>query len=266
LAISPQGLSLGDGLLFLMVAIPFGLIYSLFLYSVLSSGIALYWAIQFFCGLPRKFRGKQREYLRNAEIKVLIFSGVCVLPLFMFLMGNKHDIFVMFMIVLSVCLFYFFTIKTIKWRESIKLGIVLPDDKMPLKTQLNKKNNEDLSKMSFAICSFVVTIVLFPLLSTSVIGQSLERAMYWAQVRVEHSILHVKHPYSSLLPENLINHNAVTAQDFTAFENVTILFQGIGNNVVVDFKDGEYLRQLRIPNDSVIVEKKSSLLKQKINN
>jgi len=40
------------------------------------------------------------------------------------------------------------------------------------------------------------------------------------------------------------------------------LFQGIGNNVVVDFKEGESLRQRRIPNDSIIGEKKSSLLKK----
>jgi len=44
----PQGLSLGDGLLFLMVAIPFGVFYALFLYSILSLGVALYWSIKRF--------------------------------------------------------------------------------------------------------------------------------------------------------------------------------------------------------------------------
>jgi len=147
----------------------------------------------------------------------------------------------------------------------IRFGFLLPREKMSFKMQAIKESNQDVFKVSCALYFLIIIIVFLPLLTTKTAWQVLDASMSWAQVRSECSLIHVKHPYSSLLPENLINHSAVTAQDFTAFENVTILFQGIGNNVVVDFKDGEYLRQLRIPNDSVIVEKKSSLLK-KINN
>jgi len=122
--------------------------------------------------------------------------------------------------------------------------------------QVTKEANDDVSKISLLLYSLIVIIALLPLLVTSVTGKLLEGAMHLAQVRIEQSVLYVKYPYSSLLPETLIN-SAATAQDFVAFKDVTILFQGIGSNTVIEFKEGEYFRQLRIPNDSVIVEKKS---------
>jgi len=190
--------------------------------------------------LWQKITGKEGEYSWVCEaFPTWVIPGLAVEVFFLFLTKNKYELTVLAIVAAST--FYFFSAAR-KFSEE------------------EREVNNDVTKRTFKFYLAALYVVLLPLFVTSVTEQLLGRPMYWAQVRIEGGILHVKYPYSSFFPENLKN-NTIAAQDFTTFEGLTVLFQGIGNNVVVEFKDGEYSYQLRIPNDSIVIEKRASLFR-----
>ncbi|MNJ78231.1 hypothetical protein D3C77_759200 [compost metagenome] len=81
--------------------------------------------------------------------------------------------------------------------------------------------------------------------------------MRLAQVRIEHATIYVKAPYNTLVPDTLLAKEVRILEGYKAYSGVTVLFKGFGNTTVISFEDGDLKRQLDVPNDQIIVEKKS---------
>lgn len=101
-------------------------------------------------------------------------------------------------------------------------------------------------------------MMLLPLLIGGVSGQLVDSAMRLANVRIEHPVIYAKAPYDELLPESLIAKNLKAPEGYKAYEGISVRFKGFGSTTVVAFKDEDAERQLEIPNDQIIVEKKST--------
>lgn len=254
----PQDLSVGDGLLFLMAAACFGVIYVFFAASLVSLGITLSPAIRvvfiFFVWGVNLFRKRKTEPAHTlapfqwSAVLFALFSVFIILAL-----GSQDSTAYWNLPMLSVGLYLFYSVyvssgNKIKRIEAVKNTVLHTDEKENV-VQLG--DPEKLRRVQLFSLS---TILVLPLLVGGVSGQLLDAAMRTAHVRVEKPIIYVKEPYSSLLPKALTSKSRNVPKDYTAFDGTLVLFKGFGKTTVVSFPDGTATRKLEIPNDQIIIE------------
>jgi hypothetical protein len=254
----PQDLSVGDGLLFIMAAACFGVIYVFFTASLVSLGITLspairavfnvlVWGVNLF--LKRKAE-PAHTFAPFQWLAVLfaLFSVVIILAL-----GSQDSTAYWNLPMLSVGLYLFYSVyvssgNKIKKIETVKNAVLHTDEKEDI-VQLG-----DPEKLRRVQLFGLAAILLLPLLIGGVSGQLLDAAMRTAHVRVEKPVIYVKEPYSSLLPKALTSKSRCAPKDYTAFDGTVVLFKGFGKTTVVSFPDGTATRKLEIPNDQLIIE------------
>lgn len=258
----PQDLSVGDGLLFLMAATCFGMIYVFFIASLVSLGITLSPAIrivfQFFVWGVNLFRKRNAEPAHTlapfewSAALLALFSVVIILAL-----GSQDSNAYWNLPMLSVGLYLFYSVyvssgNKIKKIEMVKNAVLHTDEKENI-VQLG-----DPEKLRRVQLFSLAAILVLPLLIGGVSGQLLDAAMRTAHVRVEKPVIYVKEPYSSLLPKALTPKDRNAPKDYTAFDGTIVLFKGFGKTTVVSFPDGNAARKLEIPNDQLIIENRSA--------
>ena len=270
----PQGLSAGDGLLFLMAAACFGLIYIFFTASLVALGISaspgirvifklIVWAITLFRKRKINFAYELAPFEWLAVLFAL-FSIVIILAL------GSHDSDVYWNLpLLSITLYLVYSIfrsigNKIRKIERIKNSALHTEEK---ENVAKIGDVENLKKLQL----FCLAIILFmPLVLGGVSGQLLDAAMRAAHVRIEKPVIYVKEPYSSLIPKSAaVSQNASnssllpksvaatsqnTPKEYTAFDKTIVLFTGFGKTTVVSFQEEGATRKLEIPNDHIIVE------------
>jgi hypothetical protein len=254
----PQDISIGDGLLFLMAAACFGMIYLIFVASLVSLGITLAPVIKpifhFFAWIVNHFRKSKAEPIHSlAPFKwlALLFA---MFSIFIILILGRHDSIAYWNLpMLSVALYFFYSLYVssgdkIKKIDMIKNSVFHSNEK---ENVVQFGDPEILRRMQLFS---LVTVLVMPLVIGGVSGQLLDASMRAAHVRVEKPIIYVKEPYSSLFPNALISNRQIAPKDYKAFEGTVVLFKGFGKNTVVSFPDGHATRKLEIPNDQLIIE------------
>lgn len=254
----PQDLSVGDGLLFVMAAACFGIVYAFFVASLVSLGITLSPAIRFVFKLAQWVGKKFDKNIPEPEhafaqfewtaVLFALFSAIIILAL-----GRENSTVYWSLPLLSVGLYFFYSVyvssgKKIKTIEVVEGSLVLTPE---------KENAEQLGapeKLRRGQLFSLATILIVPLLAGGVSGQLLDAAMRMAHVRIEKANIYVKEPYSSLLPDTLISKDLKKPKEYFAYEGVTVLFKGFGKTTVISFPDKGVARKLEIPNDQIIIE------------
>ena len=254
----PQGLSLGDGLLFLLAAACFGVIYIFFTASLVSLGITLSPVIRPVFNLVVWATNKLHKRKLELAHKFAPFEWLAVLfalfsVLIIFALGARDSSVYWNLPILSIGLYFFFFVflsagEKTKNIEQIKSGALHTKDKE------NVAQLGDPEKLKRLQLFTVAAILLLPLLVGGVSGQLLDAAMRAANVRVDNPIIYVKEPYASLIPQSLVSLAINAPKDYSVFEGVGVLFKGFGKTTVVSFQDGKAIRKLEIPNDQIIVE------------
>lgn len=253
----PQGLSVGDGLLFLMAASCFGMIYVVFIASLVSLGITLSPAIRAVFNVlvwgVNRFRKRKAEPAHTlapfkfSAVVFAFFSVVIILVL-----GSQDSTAYWNLPMLSVGLYLFYSVyvssgNKIKKIEAVKNAVLHTDEKENV-VQLG-----DPGQLRRVQLFSLATILVLPLFIGGVSGQLLDAAMQTAHVRVENPVIYVKEPYSSLLPKALTSKSKNAPKDYTAFDGAVVLFKGFGKTTVVSFSDSTTTRKLEIPNDQIII-------------
>ncbi|MEE1867003.1 hypothetical protein [Pseudomonas auratipiscis] len=255
----PKGLTLGDGLLFLLTAGCFGMVYALFSASLTSLGVAFSFPIKLACKafiwIASLFNSEMKSVklkLVNFHVMSLFFAMPAVA--FIWAFGEKDPMAYLSLSCLSVLMYLLYSgVKAIE-AEYRSLGRVL-------NSPIDTKEKEELvrmgrvGKLKNIYISLVCALIFTPLVTSGVTGQLADAAMRLAQVRVEKSEVYLKAPYSELLPSNLLEVKAKPVEGYKAFSGVVVEFQGFGNSTVITFKDGQSKRQVDVPNDHLIVEK-----------
>lgn len=213
----PQDISVGDGLLFLMAAACFGVIYIFFTASLVSLGIALSPAIRavfnvFFWGV-NLFRKRKAEPAHTfapfqwSAVLFALFSVFLILAL-----GSQDSTAYWNLPMLSVGLYLFYSVyvssgNKIKKIEAVKNTVLHTDEKE------NVVRLGDPEKLRRGQLFSLATILVLPLFFGGVSGQLLDAAMRAAHVRVEKPVIYVKEPYSSLLPKALTSKSQNAPKD-----------------------------------------------------
>ncbi|AZV93003.1 hypothetical protein CBF45_04075 [Bordetella sp. J329] len=273
----PQGMTLGDGLLFLVVAGCFGAVYAIFLGSMVSLGISIAWLLRpmlqgIFWGVSKILRTNDKQVYQLARFAWWSVPYALIGVIFaVWLAGYDWRAYLnLFLMVVALYVFYSLAVDTgARYKQSRQA--VEPDEASTMAPEQSKQPQAvsespkpaDLNRHKHLYFVSIAVVVLLPLLMSNAIGQLLDGAMRLAQIRAEHSILYVKAPYNQMLPQSLEVSTATAPQGFTAYEKVVILFRGVGDAIVVSFKDGDYIRQLDLPNDHVMVERRQHLNEMK---
>lgn len=257
----PQGLTLGDGLLFLLAACCFGAVYILFVVCLLSLGICLSFVTRPLFIFIVEFVHKKRMGHQKKMTPELVrfhwgsvpFALVALLLIWGF--GRRDIVAYWNLPLLSIALYVFYSIAKAagaKYRSHERLLNTIIE--LPEKETLRRSGGTEKEKDAYLVSLWMV--MLTPLIVGGVSGQLIDGAMRLAQIRVENATIYIKAPYNTLMPNGLIARDVRTPENYIAYSRVTAQFRGFGNSTVIAFLDEKVKRQLDIPNDYIIVEKK----------
>lgn len=254
----PQDLSVGDGLLFVMAAACFGVVYAFFVASLVSLGIALSPAIRFVFKLAQWVGKKFDKHIPEPKHAFAPFEWTAVLfalfsVLIILAFGRENSTVYWSLPLLSVGLYFFYSVYVSSGNKIKKIEVV----RNSMVFTPEKENVDQLGaseKLRRGQLFSLATILIMPLLAGGVSGQLLDAAMRVAHVRIEKANIYVKEPYSSLLPDTLVSKGLRKPKEYVAYEGAIVLFKGFGKSTVISFSDGGVARKLEIPNDQIIIE------------
>lgn len=258
----PQGLTLGDGLLFLLAASCFGVVYAMFVVCLVSLGICLSIVIRpVFNFVFKRIRKKVNPKKEIAHEMALFhwgatpFAVVAIVLIWAF--GQRDIVAYWNLPLLSIALYIFYSIAKSagaqyrRHERMLNSVIVTPE-----KDELQSSGAAGKQKSAYLVS--ITVVMLLPLVLGGVSGLLMDGAMRMAQVRIEHAVVYVKAPYNALMPDALVAKEVKVPEGYKAYAGVTVQFKGFGNTTVIAFKDDGLSRQLDVPNAQIIVEKKTS--------
>jgi len=214
----PQGLTIGDGLLFMLTAVCFGIIYLLFVVSLVSLGVVMspvskgltklyIWLYKF-----RKTRPPSQVYdFAKFSLEHFIFAIFAVL--FILVLGRDNSSFI------SAGA----KIRNLEFAENSPFKIEEYGDLAQAK----------IKKLRKAQMLSLGLILIMPILLGGVTGQLLDGAMRQANIRIESATIFVKEPYASLVPSVKRSKTQPLAMQYVKFDGILILSKGIGNMTVL---------------------------------
>lgn len=257
----PQGVTLGDGLLFLLAACCFGAVYALFVVSLTSLGICMSFFLRPMFRAAFKWTQRKETKPKKMKYELAKFHGAAV-PfavigvLLILALGQQEKAVYWQLTLLSVALYIFYSIAKgadaeRRITEQLPSSLIYTPEKASSQKTENRKNEKSTYFVSLAV------MMLTPILFGGVSGQLIDAAMRLAQVRIENASLYLKTPYSSLIPDTLVSKGSKSPEGYKAFTGLTVEFKGFGSSTVIAFSDGTFRRQLDIPNNQIIVERKS---------
>ncbi|MHB1098236.1 MAG: hypothetical protein ACYCZR_01660, partial [Burkholderiales bacterium] len=81
----------------------------------------------------------------------------------------------------------------------------------------------------------------------------LEGAMRFANIKKGPSYVMLRAPYSAFVPPRFQTKQSPQVPGYTTFEGVDIVFSGMGQKSVIEFKNDKKTQRLEIPNESILV-------------
>ncbi|WP_282875731.1 hypothetical protein [Pseudomonas peli] len=255
----PQGLALGDGLLFLLAAGCFGFLYAFFTAGLVGLGSCFSpltsQVLKLSSWVIAKFRGKKIDpayELEPFQWPAIPFAVIAIMM--MIALGGRDYSVYLKLVAVAVMLHTFYSVavdasKKSRAAQRLQDSVIQTPDKAQAAVEASKQKS-----IYHIVC---LLIMLLPLLVGGVSGQLVDNAMRLANVRIDQPIIYAKAPYDELLPESLIAKNLKAPEGYKVYEGISVRFKGFGSTTVVAFKDEDTVRQLEIPNDQLIVEKKS---------
>ncbi|WP_085583755.1 MULTISPECIES: hypothetical protein [unclassified Pseudomonas] len=247
----PQGVSLGDGLLFLVSAFSFGIVCLYFSISITAVGILLSPilapAVRLAVRVVNRFK-EQKIASPVTQQKIgfpAVFFGICGLAI-IYLLARRSLIDHLPLIVLPVFQYVMYA-ALVEQNEKMRLA--------KLQAESDPQETTDLHpiRKSRAILAGIILIV--PILMGGVTSDLLQLAMSFAKIRIDHATILVKAPYANLLP----NPKESKIDNFKTFEKATVIFRGVGNTTLIEMRTPDTATRLEIPNDSIIIERTAKI-------
>lgn len=252
----PQGISFGDSVLFIFLAISFGFLYSLFVLCLTSLGIT---ARPLWHGLQKVsifLRTKYQNIVGNTEEHTILTIEKPYAPLYLFAAFG-----IFFIILLShlewksiaILVFCSFICATmwstyIQNRDSISI--------LEQKDNISDDESRHLKQLKGIQPVILLFVLLTPLAIGGVTGAFLDGAMRMSNLRVDSAVVHIKEPYTTFMSENgFVGDKSNFDNKYLKYSNVNVLFQGIGKNVVVEKNIGKDVISLPIPAESIFIVK-----------
>lgn len=260
----PQDLSIGDGLFFSIVAWIFGTIYLCTIGLLLLSSRVILNLLYY---IAKKIKNKNKnEFLdtpREIEPYHWMSTIIAISVSIYFIAQNEW---IKFIAILGCAVFIRTMFDLYRRCEENVNKIEATIKRTPLKDTVSLNNHNAKIKQARKHKAIYIIIILIAPLSIGILATNLlNSTMQIIHTRVESAKIQIKEPYSQLIPESLKSTSSRQIIDYTAFENITILFKGLGKFTVISFKDGDNIKELEIPNEFLIIEKTQASIKKQGN-
>ncbi|MFW9082942.1 hypothetical protein ACOI7N_00010 [Pseudomonas sp. P2758] len=263
----PQGVSIGDGLLFLISALCFGGIYLIFTGLITATGVllspVLIPALRLYLRTTEKL-SKEKSSLIFEYQKINLATVLFGLSGAIFIYALSRNNLVEHIPLMITPLFQYIMYSTLlDHNKKIKSSII--NSKKPKIEHAQKESQTvDIEWLKKTRAMTIGVLIVTPLCFGGITTDLLQTAMTIANVRIEKAVIHVKPPYSSLLPGQTDS----KLENYKRFENATIIFRGVGNTTLVEIQSEDSSTRLEVPNNSIIIErnKKTSQKLPKMNN
>ncbi|WP_122565705.1 hypothetical protein [Pseudomonas viridiflava] len=247
----PQGVSIGDSMLFLVAAFCFGLVCVYFSVSVTAAGVLLspffIPALRGFAWLHGKVTRKKTilEFKRPKITFLSVFFGICG-AVTIYLLTRRSPLEHIPLILLPVFQYIVYS-AYLEQNKKIKAALEVGGSE-----HHEHKPHAEMKPLKKTRAMIVCVILLTPLLMGGVTSDLLQAAMRFAQIRIERATILVKPPYANLLPAPKDS----PLENYKRFENATVIFRGVGNSTLIEMRTEETAIRLEIPNDSIIIERR----------
>ncbi|MEQ9875513.1 hypothetical protein ABRP91_16880 [Pectobacterium brasiliense] len=252
----PQDVSVGDGLLFILLAVAFGSLYLFFVVCLTSLGLVLrpVWH-----GLQRllvlllkgynKITGKNLEYtpfiIEKARPEVFIFA---IFGIFFIINYGFSNIKTLATLILCV------------WGGALVWSLYQQNSRdiflLERKGNLTDDDSRRLKNLSSSQPVIISIVLVIPLLIGGVTWKLLDGSMRLINIRTDATVVHIKEPYVKYATEYGLNgEESNFGSEYAKFKNVSILFNGFGRNIVIEMKGLTGAVSLVIPSDYVYIVK-----------
>ena len=267
----PAGFTAGDGILLFFLAAILGYVYIMDLASLTGLGVFEIFVLQKVAVLARLVINKMgmlktcKRILGKAHMTTVISIGINA-PL-----SPELPLAVPFAFI-GVALLYMLKAPTASFTlfmTSLALGVlVLIYRYLSSKATEPSKVQESQGELSAPIHvvdaikhsnkqtgSWVVLFVIFflPIFASGISERLLDVGMRLAHIRQDRSTIWLKAPYSELLLHHLKRQTTRLIPGLTRFSNINILLSGFGQTTVFDFKNGQKVELMTVPNKSIII-------------
>lgn len=253
----PVGLSVGDGFLLILLATSFGIVYGLFVISLTALGL---WLTPILRPIQRLvFSIRQRFAKRRINEPLELVSPDFNAAVFGFFgivfISAIYQVEPSAIWTLPATSFLLGVVFAAYQQSSSKLAEVQKTEATKILPAANDSRVLQLDKERLRTARGLSLILLFatPLLVGGVSGVLLETGMRFANIKKAPSFVMLRAPYSTFVPPHLLAKQSPQVPDYTTFEGVDVMFSGMGQKSVIEFKNDKKTQRLEIPNESILV-------------
>ncbi|WP_436860856.1 hypothetical protein [Acinetobacter haemolyticus] len=252
----PAGVSAGDSLIFIIIAVCFGFFYSIITACILSVGVCISYLI--FNPLLRLSRFLRRKFL-------LLQTTTSSLEAFKFVKPNA--------IHWMLCLFGIMFIGAfIHQDKTISINLILSvfllsvlwtclqDNTTKRNALLNepqtRENSLKLTNLNRIKYLFSGCIFILPVLFGGIGINTLEGSMRVSNLQKRDTYILVQPPYSRFIPEKYkVIESEYNEPGYTTFKEISVKLTGVGQNTIIQFSSEKenQPQTFEIPNDKIII-------------
>ncbi len=251
----PKDISVGDGLLFIFVAVGFGAVYLIFAISITSFGILLrpvwhlfqkigIWIGRIFCKVQRKTFTYSPFEMRPGGIEYFALALFGLLIVIDLSIKNVYSLPPLLLASFGCALL---------WNSSQSNDRIIDElSRISSPSEEEKNKLQKLRKTQPYLPIFVVAIAL---MVGGVYGDLAVRAMKVLHIRKDVATVHIKKPYSTLASESGANGlNSNFGEEYLRYPDSAVLLDGFGSKVVVSLKmSNGKTAQISIPSDHIMI-------------
>lgn len=252
----PAGVSAGDSLIFMIIAVCFGFFYSIITACLLSVGVCISYIILNpllkLLGFLRRKLPFQQSTTTSLEpfrfVKPNVIHWMLFLFGIMFIMGFiNQDKMISFNLIIS--LLFLSGLWTFLQDNAAKRYALLNEPQT--RENCLKLTNLNRVKYLFSGCIFI-----FPVLFGGIGVNTLEGSMRFSNLQKKDSYLLIQPPYSRFIPETYkVTDPKFTEPGYTTFKDINVKLTGVGQKTIIQFspKNGNPPQHFEIPNDKIII-------------
>jgi hypothetical protein len=251
----PSGVTAGDSLIFIILALCFGIIYSIVNLCLLSVGVCITYCLNIFI-LIYQFISLKLSFTQhtNTSSKPFRFVKPHIMHLLLFVIGIGF--FLGFasqnwksFIQLSGTVFLISLAWTLYKQTESKYDLLL--NKTETETVLNQLKH--LNQLKYMLLGF---IYIAPIIFGGISLMTLEGGMKFSKLQKRDSYILVQPPYNLFIPEIYkVKDPKYIETGYTTFKDISVKLTGVGQKTIIQFspEKGEPPQTFEIPNDKIII-------------
>lgn len=256
----PSGVSFGDSILLLMIAVCFGMVSSIVVGAYIYIGLLFSYAnrsiINAFLWIISIWPSKEIKYLHYAKFQLL---SLIISPfgfLIIYVLSDKDVTSLIKSFFTMLLVFVLFSQNRDDARRISKYYSFMKKSHLKLRRlDILRGLDFKLGEIKQRYLLTLISLIIIPLIYAGLTLTVLDRTMELVGVRTSHVTVYIKSEYAPLFVEAGGIEMTTSAKGYNKFKNITIAFSGFGDKTALLVDGDKKIGVIAIPNDSLIFYK-----------